>query len=195
MCPFRYPRLLCAFCVSALLTGCATTSAPVQTDAVSAAAPSTTSADTSVDASTAQTPAVTTTLVYRNETYGFTFVLPQDWTGYTVLSSQWQGLAVDGASTGKVVQTGPELSLRDPRYTAKVPRQDIPILIFTLAQWDALQQEQFHIGAAPIGPSELGRNNKYVFALPARYNFAFPEGYEEVETILSGKPLQTFDPS
>jgi len=38
---------------------------------------------------------------------------------------------------------------------------------------DSLQQEKFHIGAAPINPSELGRNTKYVFALPARYNYAF----------------------
>jgi hypothetical protein len=36
----------------------------------------------------------------------------------------------------------------------------------------------------------LGRNNRYVFALPARYNFAFPEGYEEVEKILESKPLE-----
>ena len=28
-----------------------------------------------------------------------------------------------------------------------------------------------------------------MFALPARYNFSFPAGYEEVEEILAGKPL------
>jgi hypothetical protein len=62
-------------------------------------------------------------------------------------------------------------------------------MIFTLAQWNALGQEKFHIGAAPFGPRELGRNRDYVFALPARYNFAFLEGFEEVETILSNNPL------
>jgi hypothetical protein len=62
-------------------------------------------------------------------------------------------------------------------------------MIFTLDQWNALQQEKFHIGAAPIGPRELGRNSRYVFALPARYNFAFPKGYEEVQDILEGNPL------
>jgi hypothetical protein len=55
-----------------------------------------------------------------------------------------------------------------------------------------MEAGKFHIGAAPIGPKELDRNNKYVLALPARYNFAFPEGYEEVEKILAGKPLQAF---
>jgi hypothetical protein len=45
--------------------------------------------------------------------------------------------------------------------------------------------------AAVLQPpaSEFGRNSRYVFALPARYNFAFPKGYEEVEDILNGNPL------
>ena len=63
-------------------------------------------------------------------------------------------------------------------------------MVFTLDQWNSLQQGGFHIGAAPIGPSELGRNNNYVFALPARYNYAFPTGYKEVATILESSPLQ-----
>ena len=42
-----------------------------------------------------------------------------------------------------------------------------------------------------MGPSELGRNNRYVFALPARYNYTFPPGYKEVEKILANHPLQT----
>ena len=66
-------------------------------------------------------------------------------------------------------------------------------MIFTLSQWNLLEQEKLHIGAAPIGPSELGRNSKYVFTYPARYNFAFPTGFEVVEKILESKPLQTKD--
>jgi hypothetical protein len=42
---------------------------------------------------------------------------------------------------------------------------------------------------SPDRPRELGRNQTYVFALPARYNFAFPTGYEEVEAILNNNPL------
>jgi hypothetical protein len=45
------------------------------------------------------------------------------------------------------------------------------------------------VSAAPIPPSELGRNSSYVFALPARYNFAFLPGYEAVDKLLQGKPL------
>ncbi len=84
---------------------------------------------------------------------------------------------------------GRSFLFRHPEWTSEIPRQDIPIMIFTLSQWDALQRQEFHIGAAPIGPKELGRNSNYVFALPARYNFAFPKGYEEVEDILEDNPL------
>jgi hypothetical protein len=62
-------------------------------------------------------------------------------------------------------------------------------MVFTPAQWRSLQRDEFHVSAAPIGPSELGRNRRYVFALPPRFDFAYPTGYEEVEQILSGKPL------
>ena len=82
------------------------------------------------------------------------------------------------------METGELISIRHPEWTSQNQRQDIPIMIFTLIQWTSLQQGEFHIGAAPIGPKELGRNTSYVFALPARYNYAFPEGYEEVESIL-----------
>jgi len=65
-------------------------------------------------------------------------------------------------------------------------------MVLTVGQWNSLQQNKFHIGAAPINPSELGRNSRYVFALPARYNYAIPTGYEEVAKILQDKPLQAF---
>lgn len=126
-------------------------------------------------------------LVYRNTEYGFEFSLPDSWKGYQVLQAKWEGVAVGGATP---VATGPLISLRHPAWTAQNPRQDIPIMVFTVAQWKSLQAEEFHIGAAPVGPRELGRNANYVFALPARYNYAFPTGYEEVEQILAGNPLQ-----
>jgi hypothetical protein len=61
-------------------------------------------------------------------------------------------------------------------------------MIFTLQQW----KEDLVVSAAPIGPSELGRNSRYVFALPARYNYAYPDGYKEVEEIIEKKPLHPF---
>lgn len=126
-------------------------------------------------------------IVYNNNEYGFDFALPDSWDGYTIVTDKWEGTSANDSQNTS--ETGPKISIRHPQWTSEKPRQDIPIMVFTLDQWDSMQKDEFHIGAAPINPSELGRNSKYVFALPARYNFAFPEGYEEVDTILNGKPL------
>lgn len=125
-------------------------------------------------------------VIYKNTQYSFNFPLPDSWKGYKIVTDKWEG-------TGKVTEAGPVISIRHPKWTAEAPRQDIPIMIFTLAQWDSLQKGNFHIGAAPMNPTELGRNIGYVFALPARYNYAFPAGYEEVEEILKNNPIQTLD--
>lgn len=130
-------------------------------------------------------------IAYENTQYGFSFSLPQSWKGYSIVTGKWEGLAAERGSQGdKIVETVPMISIRHPQWTAQNQRQDIPIMIFTIAQWESLQWGDFHIGAAPIGPSELGRNTEYIFALPARYNYAFPTGYEEVEKILQSNPLQ-----
>jgi hypothetical protein len=127
-------------------------------------------------------------ILYKNAKYGFTFSLPKSWTGYSIVNSKWQG---NDVKTGAISETGAMISVRHPLWTAAHLRQDIPIFIFTVSQWSSLQKSIFHIGAAPIPPSELGRNSKYVFALPARYNFAFPTGFQEVDQILQSNPLHT----
>lgn len=129
---------------------------------------------------------VTDTILYENTEYGFTFELPKSWEGYKIVSDSWEGLS----SNQQKMENGQILSIRHPEWTEEKPKQDIPIMIFTLNQWSLLEKGEFHIGAAPVGPSILGQNNKYVFALPARYNYAFPEGYEEVEKILENNPIQ-----
>lgn len=176
---------LMMICLAAVLAGCQQndTQNPVMTDSTPPAEP--------VITENSSPNADHEPVIYENADYGFRFSLPDSWKGYTIVTEQWEGLSLAGSEAGKVVETGTKLSIRSPEWTSEKPRQDIPILIFTLSQWEALDQENgFHIGAAPMGPSELGRNAGYVFALPARYNFAFPEGYEEVETILNDHPLQ-----
>lgn len=128
-------------------------------------------------------------IVYRNDVYGFSLNLPFSWEGYSVVQSVWNGNGIDDPS---LKSSGPIISIRHPEWTTEVPRQDIPIMVFTLSQWNEIQAEKLSVGAAPIPPGELGRNGKYVFALPARYNFAFPEGFEEVEDIMEGSPLRAF---
>lgn len=132
-------------------------------------------------------------LVYNNKEYGFTFSLPESWKGYTIVTDKWEGEPLDSSQKNVTAVSGPIITIRHPEWTKENPRQDIPIMIFTLEQWKSLQDEQFHIGAAPMGPSELGRNNKYVFALPARYNYAFPPGYEEVEQIIQSGALHPME--
>ncbi|MDF2524606.1 MAG: hypothetical protein K0R31_2247, partial [Clostridiales bacterium] len=127
-------------------------------------------------------------IVYQNTEYGFNFSLPESWKDYSIINEKWEGVSSEDQQAGKAVEAVPIISIRHPLWTTQNQRQDIHIMVFTLNQWNSLQKEEFHIGAAPIGPSELGRNSKYVFALPARYNYAFPIGYEEVEEILKSNP-------
>ena len=132
---------------------------------------------------------------YANNQYGFSFVLPLDWKGYSVVTSKWSGDAISPSGQVQVTSLqGPEISIRNPLWTAQTPYQDIPIMIFTIAQWSDLQHSKFHIGAAPINPSQLGLNTSYVFALPARYNYAYPAGWQEVDQIIKSNSLQTFQP-
>lgn len=128
---------------------------------------------------------------YTNAKYGFSFSLPTSWEGYSIIPNTWSG-DTNGPNGDMVVATGPMVSIRHPLWTSQNPRQDIPIMIFTIQQWNDLQQGNFHIGAAPVGPSELGRNANYVFVLPARYNYASPIGWEEVGQILNSSPLHAF---
>lgn len=132
---------------------------------------------------------------YRNATYGFAVALPESWEGYSVTIDTWTGDAMGDQLGETPFTTGSVVSIHNPRWTGASTYQDIPIMVFTIDQWNLLQQEKFHIGAAPIGPSELGRNAAYVFALPARYNYSFPPGYEEVDRIIQSKPLTIFEAS
>jgi hypothetical protein len=145
--------------------------------------------------STTSSSVASNSIEYRNEEYGFIFSLPPSWSGYSIVIMQWEGFPnrADGGSQGTEPVHGPEILVRHPLWTAAHPRQDIPIMVFTLAEWDQVRSERLAVGAAPIPPSELGRNSTYVFALPARYNYAFPTGYEEVEQILKGHPLKGID--
>jgi hypothetical protein len=165
-------------------------------DTTSSLATTTTAVSTEVSTSHSATTQSATSVEYRNTEYGFTFSLPAGWKGYSIVAQKWQGFPMDTGDTSPSTTSngifGPELLIRHPQWTSQNPRQDIPIMVFTVAQWDLVQQAKLVVSAAPIPPSELGRNATYVFALPARYNYAFPTGYQEVEKILEGTPLHGF---
>ena len=134
--------------------------------------------------------ASSTAVVYSNTDFGFTFSLPQNWEGYSIVEKTWEGNPLTSTES---TQTGVTLLIRNPKWTAALPYEDIPVMVFTLAQWDSYIAEDFSVSAAPILASELGRNNLYVFALPPRWNFDYREGYEEAERIVQSNALKAFN--
>ena len=118
--------------------------------------------------------------------YGFCFSLPEDWKGFSIAADHWEGFTSCSTGSCKVTQ-GPLVIIRNPKCAQPNSCADIPIMVFTLEQWKHLGE--FQVSAAPFPPGELGRNRKYVFALPARYNYGFLDGWEQVDSILKGHAL------
>ncbi|HTX76984.1 MAG TPA: hypothetical protein VMD29_12320 [Terracidiphilus sp.] len=123
--------------------------------------------------------------VYRNAQYGFCFDLPALWAGYRVVEEKWDS----GPPTGGVTTSGPMLLLRSPQWTEADPREDIPIMVFTRAQWKLVERGDLIVSAAPLGPGEIGRNARYVFALPPRWSFDDLPGLDDALRILASHPL------
>jgi hypothetical protein len=124
-------------------------------------------------------------VVYKNTKYGFTFSLPNGWKGYKVVTDEWE--ATD-AQKGRV-ERGPIVCIRHPDWTKENPRQDIPIMVFTSAQWESVEHGDFFMSGAPIAPGELGRNRKYAFAVSRRVEESDVAGAKEVNEILQHEPL------
>jgi hypothetical protein len=122
-------------------------------------------------------------IVYKNKKYRFRFSLPRSWNGYSIIVEEWHGSSD---------QTGPEILIRHPLWTEANPRQDIQIMVFTLAQWDLIDKGELVVSAAPVGPGELGRNAQYVFAVPPRYSAADLVGCDEVIEIIQHSSQHPF---
>lgn len=120
--------------------------------------------------------------------YGFCFSLPDDWRGFSILQENWEGFRQCSKGSCAIAK-GPKVIIRNPKWERPNSTEDIPIMVFTLKQWKSLEDGKFSVSAAPVGPSELGRNKEYVFALPARYNYDLLDGWEQVERILMGHAL------
>ena len=139
----------------------------------------------------ATTTSIALPIKYDNTQYGFVFSLPVDWSGFSTYATAWSGNPLAGSELKGAIG-GPTISIRNPKWTEKNHYEDIPVMIFTLDQWSQIQAEKLSVSAAPFPPSELGRNTKYVFALPPRYDYDFSTGYEQVEQIIQSKPLQAY---
>lgn len=135
-------------------------------------------------------PPLSSGVVYNNAQFGFNFSLPDSWKGYTVISDSWKGNPlIDNIAA----QSGVKLIIRHPNWTDAQHYEDLPILIFSLSQWNMYLAESFSISAAPIQATELARNNAYVFALPARWDFDYGIDYKEAQEIMANSPIRTFD--
>src|SRR5882672_1546241 len=139
-------------------------------------------------------PARTTKAIkYVNTRYGFAFSLPRTWRGYVTVEKTWTDANNSGPNGDQVLESGPQITIVKPQSTSAKQYQDIYIMVFTHAQWDSLEQGNFVISAASIGPEEIGRNRKYVFAEPPRMidsdNLC---GWEEDVKIMGRHPLHAF---
>jgi hypothetical protein len=77
------------------------------------------------------------------------------------------------------------ITLRHPRWQSDAPFQDIPIVVFTRAQWDALNHGKFWPSLFAGGVmDELWHNQSFVFAMSNRYNWGELEGAKEVAEII-----------
>ena len=131
-------------------------------------------------------PAPATT-VYRNTQYGFCFVLPASWKGFTIVTEQWQGGVF---STGQTIH-GPRLLIRNPQWAEDDPYQDIPIMVFTPAQWRHVEEDDMSLNPKGISPAKLGQNGRYVFALqPLWVGYVEVNGWQEMESWMSQNRLQ-----
>jgi hypothetical protein len=64
-------------------------------------------------------------------------------------------------------------------------------MVFTSAEWQQVQAVTMAVSAAPIGPSELGSESKYVFALPPRWiGFTDDLGQDELNAWMQQNRLQ-----
>jgi hypothetical protein len=124
-------------------------------------------------------------VIYHNTQYGLTFSLPADWRGYTVLTNEWVGQQAD-EKTGEIIRTerGPKIILRHPQWTASDPHQDIPISIFTRAQWEDVREEKVFTSAGGID-FDVSHNRNYVFTVHSRFNWGELTGWEEAQKIVA----------
>jgi len=124
---------------------------------------------------------------YRNPLYDLTFYLPASWRGYSISIQQLEDECYSAAEDKRITASHtPMITLRHPRWRASARYQDIPILVFTRLQWDALHHGKLWPSVFAGGTmDELWHTERFVFAMSSRYN-ADDEvtGWQEVAHIL-----------
>lgn len=138
-------------------------------------------------------------LRYHNSQFGFTFFLPANWKGYSILMQQWNAeLHSFDYQTVIGIESGPIIVLRNPHWKADEPYQDISIIVFTRRQWDFAKPQRLFVGAGGI-EYEISHNAKYVFGINSRHNWGEFNGWEETgkivqQNVVAGMPHMYPDP-
>ena len=117
-------------------------------------------------------------------------VFPENWKGYTVEKSTWDGWGI-GDNEGTTAH-GPMLTIKNIKDKDEL--QPIPIMIFTSEQWALASDERgggLSVSAAPVPPTKIGQNAKYVFALPPRW-VGFMDYERQDEAVESTKTFKAF---
>jgi hypothetical protein len=127
-------------------------------------------------------------LCYTNGRYNLTFYLPANWQGYSVGVHMLEDTKYSPAEDKQVVVGfTPMFILRNPQWQTNAPYQDIPIIVFTRDQWDALHRGELWPSLFAGGAmDELWHNEKYVFAMSSR-TFGFDDQlkcWKETEEIV-----------
>jgi hypothetical protein len=126
-------------------------------------------------------------LRFYNAQYGLIFFMPDSWRGYSVSVQQLEDERYSPAEDKQIiVGHTPMITLRNPQWQSNAPYQDIPILVFTHAQWDALHHGELWPSLFAGGVmDELWHSQRFVFAMSSRYNAADDvRGYKEVAEII-----------
>jgi hypothetical protein len=104
-------------------------------------------------------------VVYTNRKYRFRFSLPESWRGYSISLSEWQGGDGHAYQRGETMpppEKGPLIIIRDPLWTESNPGQNIPIMIFTKAQWKSVEAKRLIVSAARSGrTNSVGTRNTF----------------------------------
>jgi hypothetical protein len=129
-------------------------------------------------------------IVYHNTQYDFCFRLPASWKGYSIVTGRWSG-AILGTGDPPKMMSGPSITIRNPAWTEDDRWQDIPIMVFTRAQWRVKEKNGVILSAAGVDVGAIGHNSAYVFTQPPRWiGYATITGFREVQNLMTAHPFQ-----
>jgi hypothetical protein len=129
------------------------------------------------------------TLECKDPAYGFTFMLPASWKGFSILHEGWD---VKDSGESHVNAKGPTIIIRHPKWTVARQIVDIPVWVFTLKQWE--ERIPYHLVAGG-DVLEVGRTDKYVFGVASRFSWPGMGDDDELDRIALDADMAVYQQS